>query len=128
MAYKNPTWSFPPRQSAFHHSLFIVKNNNETWLLSSNKLKRNTVFSAFRAYMYIYIYIYSCNGIFHTHSQSYGVTVRTVSTALYLSLLREFVTCLTIPCLSYCIVLAIKPFLYSTKMLIFLSPQVHLVW
>ena len=32
-------------------------------------------------------------------------------------LLREFVMCLTIPCLSYCISLTIKPFLYSMNML-----------
>ena len=37
--------------------------------------------------------------------------------ALYLSLLQELIACLTIPCLSYCISLAIKPFLYSTNML-----------
>ena len=41
--------------------------------------------------LYIYIYIYI------------------VSTVLYLSLLRGLVACLTIPCLSYCISLAIKP-------------------
>ena len=45
-----------------------------------------------------------------------GLTIYTVSTVLYLSLLWGFVACLTISCLSYCISLAIKPFLYSTNM------------
>ena len=41
----------------------------------------------------------SYNGICLTLSQSCGVTIYTVSTALYLSLLRVLVACLTIPCL-----------------------------
>ena len=52
-----------------------------------------------------------CNGISHTPSQSCGVTIYTVGMALGLSLLRGLVACLTIPCLSYCISLAIKAFL-----------------
>ena len=57
------------------------------------------------------------NGISHTPSQSYGVTIYTVSTAFDLSLLQVLVAYLTIPCLSYCISLAIKPFLYSMNVL-----------
>ena len=54
------------------------------------------------------------NEISHTPSQPCGVTIYTVSTALYLFLLRGLVACLTIPCPSYCICRAIKPFLYTT--------------
>ena len=68
-------------------------------------------------YIYIYIYIY-CNGISQCPSKSWEVTIYTVSTALYLALLRGLVACLTIPCLSYCISVAIKPFLYSMNMFI----------
>ena len=45
------------------------------------------------------------------------MTIYIVSIALYLFLLQGLLACLTIPCLCYCISLAIKPFLYSRNVL-----------
>ena len=70
-------------------------------------------------------YLYRCISYFDSLAgvnmlhrfQLCGATIYIVSTVLYLSLLRALVVCLKIPCLSFCVSLAIKPFLYSMNML-----------
>ena len=69
-----------------------------------------------------------CDGISHTPCQSCGVTIYTVSTALYLTFLRGLVACLTISCLSYCISCNKTLALFYDRIDCSFPLKQHLVW